>query len=138
MRNAEEQGATVAQVLPGSPKTYVAARPPAEPSRWDGELYVHASYVIGTTRVDLEKRRKTVTGAVEQLRWAEAVGARSLVVHPGSAWSDSLNAALLTIQRCQEVLTRYAGPVELHLENAATPSSSRRGYVPVDICRTTG
>jgi len=82
-------------------------------------LLIHAVYLLNCASEDPDIRQKTLTSLVASLEAGAALGARAVVLHPGSAKTGDVGAA---IERAGavigEALARTDG-CALHLENTA-------------------
>lgn len=117
------------QIFVGSPQTW---RPPnpnvADVERFKssvaehhlGPVFVHAIYLVNLAAQNPDVYEKSVEALASQLHWTEAIGARGLIFHPGSAGSDSLEAAKeRVVFALERVLDAYEGESKLLLETCA-------------------
>ncbi|HVP03042.1 MAG TPA: deoxyribonuclease IV [Solirubrobacteraceae bacterium] len=82
-------------------------------------LLIHAVYLLNAASDDPEIRAKTLTSLTASLRAGDALGAHAVVLHPGSAKTGDVPAA---IARAGEVIREALAGSEacpLHLENTA-------------------
>jgi len=82
-------------------------------------LLIHAVYLLNAASEDPDIRAKTLTSLIASLRAGDALGAVSVVLHPGSAKTGEVGPA---IARAGEVLREALAESErcpLHLENTA-------------------
>jgi deoxyribonuclease-4 len=82
-------------------------------------LLIHAVYLLNPASDDPEIREKTLTSLIGSLRAGDALGARAVVLHPGSAKTGDPAAA---IARAGEVILEALAESDhcaLHLENTA-------------------
>jgi deoxyribonuclease-4 len=82
-------------------------------------LMIHAVYLLNAASEDPEIREKTLTSLIASLRAGDALGAVSVVLHPGSAKTGEVGPA---IQRAGAVIREALAESEncmLHLENTA-------------------
>ncbi len=83
-------------------------------------VVVHSRYLCNLASPEREHRKLTAESVVRNLEVAEALGGKYVVVHCGSHKGEGVRKGLArakgTIER---VLRRYAGPVQLLLENGA-------------------
>jgi deoxyribonuclease-4 len=82
-------------------------------------LLIHAVYLLNAASEDPEIREKTLTSLITSLRAGDALGAVSVVLHPGSAKTGEVGPA---IKRAGEVIREALAESEncaLHLENTA-------------------
>ncbi len=84
-------------------------------------LVIHDSYLINLAAPDEEIRRKSVAAMRGELERAAAIGAEYLVMHPGSAKDDGVEAGIQRIaQSLEEASKSLAVPgVTLLFENTA-------------------
>jgi deoxyribonuclease-4 len=82
-------------------------------------LLIHAVYLLNAASDDPEIRARTLTSLVASLRAGAALGAHAVVLHPGSAKTGDVSAA---IARAGAVIAEALAESEgcpLHLENTA-------------------
>lgn len=82
-------------------------------------LLIHAVYLLNAASEDPEIRAKTLTSLTTSLQAGDALGAVSVVLHPGSALKGEVGPA---IQRAGAVIKEALAESEncvLHLENTA-------------------
>jgi deoxyribonuclease-4 len=82
-------------------------------------LMIHAVYLLNAASEDPEIREKTLTSLIASLRAGDALGAVSVVLHPGSAKTGEVGPA---IERAGAVIREALAESEncmLHLENTA-------------------
>jgi deoxyribonuclease-4 len=82
-------------------------------------LMIHAVYLLNAASEDKEIREKTLTSLIASLRAGDALGAVSVVLHPGSAKTGEVPPA---IKRAGAVIKEALAESErcaLHLENTA-------------------
>jgi deoxyribonuclease-4 len=82
-------------------------------------LLIHAVYLLNCASEDADIRAKTLTSLVTSLRAGAELGAVAVVLHPGSAKTGDVGAA---IARAGEVVAEALAESErcpLHLENTA-------------------
>jgi deoxyribonuclease-4 len=82
-------------------------------------LVIHAVYLLNCASEDKEIREKSLTSLVASLRAGAALGAESVVLHPGSALKSSVDKALeRAAATIKEALAESDG-CRLDLENTA-------------------
>ncbi|MEJ5368851.1 MAG: deoxyribonuclease IV [Bryobacteraceae bacterium] len=130
-RRAIEVGANCFQIFSSSPRMWRAAMPPGEQieelRRFRAEhdlapLVIHDSYLINLAAPDDEIRRKSIEAMRGELERAFAIGAEYLVIHPGSARQDSVEAGMERIvDSLRQASKRLRAPngFMLLLENTA-------------------
>jgi deoxyribonuclease-4 len=123
-----ERGCTSIQIFNQSPRQWkptvyddekVAAYKEAMAGSDVDALVIHAVYLLNCASEDKEIRAKSLTSLTASLRAGEALGAVSVVLHPGSALKGSVSAA---IKRASETIgeaLKESGNCALHLENTA-------------------
>lgn len=126
---ALEIGAESLQIFVGSPQTWRLPNPkPEEVSGFKrgvaehglGPVFVHGTYLINLAAERPDVYDRSITTLASQLYWADQVGARGLIFHPGSAGSASFEEALPRVVRALErVLSGYDGTALLALEVCA-------------------
>jgi deoxyribonuclease-4 len=82
-------------------------------------LLIHAVYLLNCASDDAEIRAKSLRSLVTSLQAGDALGAHAVVLHPGSAKTGDVDAA---IARAGEVIAEALAESEgcpLHLENTA-------------------
>jgi deoxyribonuclease-4 len=82
-------------------------------------LLIHAVYLLNAASEDPEIREKTLTSLIASLQAGDALGAVSVVLHPGSAKTGEVGPA---IERAGAVIREALAESEncmLHLENTA-------------------
>ncbi len=128
-RKALELGLGCLQVFAGNPRGWrhkpldeeqaaqfrrLCARGGLEP------VVVHAPYLLNLASPENELWQKSVAALAEQMERARLLGARAVVVHPGSRRGRSLEWGLARVARgVAEALERSQGRVECWLENTA-------------------
>ncbi len=132
--------------LPDEPllETYAGARSRASFS----DVFIHASYLINMASEDPDIARKSLETLEKELSTARLLGAKGLVLHPGSArGGDRPKAVQRAASRIREVLDRVPGEAPpLLLENTAgagsmlgaTPEEMTEIYVAIDRPGQTG
>lgn len=102
-RRAVEVGANCFQIFSSSPRMWRAAMPPGEQieelRRFRAEydlapLVIHDSYLINLAAPDEDIRAKSIGAMRGELERAFAIGAEFLVIHPGSARQDPVEAGM--------------------------------------------
>jgi deoxyribonuclease-4 len=84
-----------------------------------GAVLIHAVYLLNCASDDADIRAKSIASLTHSLRVGDAIGAHSVVVHPGSAKTGAVDAA---ITRAGEVFAQALAESDrcpLHLENTA-------------------
>ncbi len=82
-------------------------------------LVIHAVYLLNCGSEDKEIRAKSLTSLTASLRAGEALGAVSVVLHPGSALKGSVSAAIKRASKTIGEALKESGNCALHLENTA-------------------
>jgi deoxyribonuclease-4 len=82
-------------------------------------VLIHAVYLVNTASEDPDVVQKSLTSLIHSLRIGDAIGAHAVVLHPGSAKTGSVPAA---ISRSGHVIAQALSESErcpLHLEDTA-------------------
>ena len=123
-----EVGATVIQIFNQNPRAWkptvysdeqVAAYHEAIAGSSVEALLIHAVYLLNCASEDKEIRDKSRTSLIASLQAGDALGARGVVLHPGSALKGEIGPA---IERAGTVIREALSESErcpLHLENTA-------------------
>ncbi len=83
-------------------------------------VVVHAPYLLNLASPDPKLWRRSVAALGEQLRRANRLGARAVVVHPGSRGDKPLAWALERVAKAvAQALEAAGGPAQVWLENTA-------------------
>jgi deoxyribonuclease IV len=82
-------------------------------------LLIHAVYLLNCASEDKEIRKKSLTSLVASLRAGAALGAVSVVLHPGSALKSSADAAVRRAAATIKEALAESEKCALHLENTA-------------------
>jgi len=82
-------------------------------------LLIHAVYLVNCASEDKEMRAKSLTSLTASLRAGAALGAVSVVVHPGSALKSSVPAALKRASKVIAEALKESEDCRLDLENTA-------------------
>jgi deoxyribonuclease-4 len=135
-RRAVEVGANCFQIFSSSPRTWRAAMPPEEQIQELKEfraqhdlkpLVIHDSYLINLAAPDETIREKSIHAMRGELERAFAIGADYLVIHPGSARQDPVEAGMERIAESLTQACRCLRPPDgfmLLLENTAGAGST--------------
>jgi deoxyribonuclease-4 len=124
----EERGCDAIQIFNQSPRAWrpraysedeVAAFHDAMEESEVQALLIHAVYLLNPASEDAELRRKSLEALIGALRAGELLGARAVVLHPGSALKNEVDAA---VGRAAETIAEALKESEecpLHLEDTA-------------------
>jgi deoxyribonuclease IV len=123
-----ERGAQAIQIFNQSPRMwrptaygeedFAAFREAIDPSPLQAVL-IHAVYLLNCASEDAEIRKKTLASLIQSLRVGNGIGAVGVVLHPGSAKTGNVAAALKRAGGViREALAQTEG-CELHLEDTA-------------------
>lgn len=135
-RRAVEVGANCFQIFSSSPRMWRAAMPPREQleelRRFRAEhdlrpLVIHDSYLINLAAPDDGIRGKSIQAMRGELERAFAIGAEFLVIHPGSARQDPVEAGIARIVDSLRQASQGLRPPDgfrLLLENTAGAGST--------------
>jgi deoxyribonuclease-4 len=123
-----ERGCRAIQIFNQSPRQWkptvyddekVAAYKEAFAASDVDALLIHAVYLINLASEDKEMRRKSLTSLVASLRAGQALGAVSVVLHPGSALKSGPDAAVKRAAKAIAEALKESEGCDLHLENTA-------------------
>ena len=79
-------------------------------------VFVHGPYLVNLASMRVDVRAISRRSLVQQLTWAEKLGAVGVIIHVGSGGDDAFDLAEAGLK---EVLANYKGPAKLLLENDA-------------------
>ena len=123
-----ERGAEAIQIFNQSPRMwrptaygeedFAAFREALERSPIKAVL-IHAVYLLNCASEDREIRRKSLRSLVQSLRVGEAIGAVSVVLHPGSAKKGEVPKAIKRAGTVIREALQESKVCQLHLENTA-------------------
>jgi deoxyribonuclease-4 len=82
-------------------------------------LLIHAVYLLNCASEDREIRKKSLTSLAASLRAGNALGAVSVVLHPGSALKGGADAAVKRAAKTIGEALKESEGCTLHLENTA-------------------
>jgi deoxyribonuclease IV len=82
-------------------------------------LLIHAVYLLNCASEDREIRKKSLTSLIASLRAGAALGAVSVVLHPGSALKGGAEAAVKRAAKTIAEALKESERCTLHLENTA-------------------
>jgi deoxyribonuclease IV len=123
-----ERGCRSIQIFNQSPRMWratvyrdedvAAFREAMDASSIDAAL-IHAVYLLNCASDDPDIRAKSLASLIHSLRAGQAIGASGVVLHPGSAKTGDVRAAIARAgETIREALEQSEG-CELHLENTA-------------------
>lgn len=95
-----------------------AFREAMDASQIDAVL-IHAVYLLNCASEDEDILDKSVTSLIHSLRAGKAIGARGVVLHPGSAKAGDPGAAIARAGKAIERALAESEDCPLHLENTA-------------------
>jgi len=123
-----ERGCQAIQIFNQSPRMWrptaytdqdFAAFREARESTEIRSVLIHAVYLLNCASEDNEIRQKSLASLTQSLRVGDSIGADGVVLHPGSAKTGDVGAAIKRAGReIKQALERSDG-CELHLENTA-------------------
>jgi deoxyribonuclease IV len=123
-----ERGCTSIQIFNQSPRQWkptvyddekVAAFKEAMAGSEIEALVIHAVYLLNCASEDKEIRAKSLTSLTASLRAGEALGAVSVVLHPGSALKSDVGKAIKRAAATIGEALKESGNCRLDLENTA-------------------
>jgi deoxyribonuclease-4 len=82
-------------------------------------VLIHAVYLLNCASDDREIREKSLTSLTQSLRVGAGIGAAGVVLHPGSAKTGDVGAAIKRFGAVIERAIAQSEGCELHLENTA-------------------
>ncbi len=82
-------------------------------------VVIHAVYLLNCASDDKEIRAKSLTSLTHSLRVGQAIGARAVVLHPGSAKTGHVGEAIARAGATIAAALGESEGCELHLENTA-------------------
>jgi deoxyribonuclease-4 len=82
-------------------------------------LLIHAVYLLNPASEDRDIRAKTLTSLIASLRAGDALGARAVVLHPGSAKQGDVKKAIARAGKVVAEALKESERCPLHLENTA-------------------
>ncbi len=128
VERGRERGCEVIQIFNQSPRMwrptqydeddFAAFREAERPSGIRAVL-VHAVYLLNCASEDREIRDKSLSSLVQSLRVGSAIGAAGVVLHPGSAKTGDVAAAIKRAGRTIKMALAASEGCELHLEDTA-------------------
>jgi deoxyribonuclease-4 len=123
-----ERGARAIQIFNQNPRAWkptiysdeavAAFREAMEASEVDA-LLIHAVYLLNAASEDPDIREKTLTSLIASLRAGDALGAVSVVLHPGSAKTGEVAPAIKRAGAVIKEALAESDACALHLENTA-------------------
>jgi deoxyribonuclease IV len=84
-----------------------------------GAVLIHAVYLLNCASEDRDIRAKSLTSLTHSLRVGQAIGARGVVLHPGSAKTGHVGEAIARAGKTISQALADSEGCELHLENTA-------------------
>jgi deoxyribonuclease-4 len=124
----EERGCTAIQIFNQSPRAWkgrlyhddeVAAYQEALTGSPVQELVIHAIYLINCASEDPVIREKSLDALTRALRCGDQLGARGVVLHPGSALKSDIGDAVARAGAVIREALAESDSCPLHLENTA-------------------
>ncbi|HLL91733.1 MAG TPA: deoxyribonuclease IV [Solirubrobacteraceae bacterium] len=82
-------------------------------------VLIHAVYLLNCASEDSDIRRKSLMSLTHSLRVGDAIGASGVVLHPGSAKTGEIGAAIARAGETIGEALAESEDCELHLENTA-------------------
>ncbi|HZU05370.1 MAG TPA: deoxyribonuclease IV [Chloroflexota bacterium] len=129
VEHALEIGAKTIQIFAGSPQTWrapshseaaVAAFREGVAAHDLAPVFLHGVYVANLASPKPATFHMSVSAVASHLVWANKLDAAGLIIHPGSAGADPLEAALeRVVKGVRRVLEQVEGPAQLLLECCA-------------------
>ncbi len=128
LARGEELGAQAIQIFNQSPRQWkptvykdeaIAAYHEAFASSPVDALLIHAVYLLNPGSDDADFRAKTLTSLTASLRAGDALGAKGVVLHPGSAKTGDVGEAIARAGELIREALAESDSCPLHLENTA-------------------
>ncbi len=82
-------------------------------------VVIHAVYLLNCASDDAEIRAKSLTSLTHSLRTGDRIGARAVILHPGSAKTGHVGEAIERAGKTIAQALAESDGCELHLENTA-------------------
>jgi deoxyribonuclease-4 len=128
IERGEERGCESIQIFNQSPRMwrptnfgeedFAAFREAMDTSKVKAVI-IHAVYLINCATKDRELRKKSLHSLTHALRIGDAIGARGVVLHPGSQKTDPLNPSLKRASKVIAAALKETGSCPLLLEQTA-------------------
>jgi deoxyribonuclease-4 len=128
IERGEERGCESIQIFNQSPRMwrptnfgeedFVAFREAMDASPVEAVI-IHAVYLINCATKDKELRKKSLTSLTHALRIGDAIGARGVVLHPGSQKTDPLKPSLKRASKVIAAALKETDSCPLLLEQTA-------------------
>jgi deoxyribonuclease-4 len=128
IERGEERGCESIQIFNQSPRMwrptnfgeedFAAFREAMDGSRVEAVI-IHAVYLINCATKDKDLRKKSLTSLTHALRIGDAIGARGVVLHPGSQKTDPLNPSLKRASKVIAAALKETDSCPLLLEQTA-------------------
>ena len=128
IERGEQRGCRAIQIFNQSPRMWRAStyreedvaafREAMDASAIDAAL-IHAVYLLNCASDDRDMRRKSLASLTHSLRAGQAIGASGVVLHPGSAKTGDVGAAITRAGETIRAALQDSEGCELHLENTA-------------------
>ena len=128
VERGEERGCRAIQIFNQSPRMWrasvyrdadVAAFREALAGSPVDAVLIHAVYLINCASEDPDIRAKSLASLTNSLRVGQQIGARGVVLHPGSAKTGDVDAALRRAAETIAAALQDSEGCQLHLENTA-------------------
>jgi deoxyribonuclease IV len=123
-----ERGCQAIQIFNQSPRTWkpstysdsdARAFREARAASEIGAVLIHGVYLLNCASEDRDIRARSLASLTHSLRAGEQIGASGVVLHPGSAKSGDVPAAIARAGATVREALAESGSCELHLENTA-------------------
>lgn len=104
-------------------------------------VVIHSPYLLNLGTADEEVYRKSVEGLLDDVRRAQALGVKYVVLHPGSYQGEDQDRGMRrVVEALTQVFTVFDGPVEVLLENTAGGGRELGGTITqlAEIARAVG
>ena len=128
VERGEQRGCRAIQIFNQSPRMWrasvyrdadVAAFREALAGSPVDAVLIHAVYLVNCASEDADIRAKSLASLTNSLRVGQQIGARGVVLHPGSAKTGAVDAALRRAASTIAAALQDSEGCQLHLENTA-------------------
>jgi len=128
VQRGRERGCEAIQIFSQSPRRWQPSAHGAEEIAAFNEAFssspieavvIHAVYLLNCASEDRDLRAKSRASLTHSLRLGQQIGARGVILHPGSAKSSSVEKAVERAGRTIRAALADSDGCELHLENTA-------------------
>jgi deoxyribonuclease IV len=128
VQRGRERGCEAIQIFSQSPRRWQPSAYGADETAAFNEalasspieaVVIHAVYLLNCASEDPDLRAKSLKSLTHSLRLGEQIGARGVILHPGSAKSGGVEKAIARAGRTIKAALADSDGCELHIENTA-------------------